>query len=541
MLRMAIQSDGHGLRRWEADCVDRLLQSGAARIELHLVREPGSSGGGRERAPRLRRLLERRLAAQTEQLRPAETSPIPPEAAVVRIHGEDGEGGAEEAGRWRDAGLDAILNLSASEVTKRWAEAARLGVWRFEYGEGGTDALRLLLRNLLDKQTTATISLVRQDGRTGERTVLRQGTFATGVHSAVNHLNQLYRFGADWPAYVCRRLSAGDAAAGPERSLRAPGEPLRPLSNGETLRIAARLAAGKGRRWFSRWFVAEQWNVGIAEQPIERFLSAGRLPKIRWLPRKTNFLADPFGIHVNGQLHLLAEQFDYASGKGVIAAIRPEAGSAAEARTVMNLPVHMSYPYLLEHEGRIYCVPETYQAGEAALFRAVRFPERWEKVGPLVRGFRPVDATLYRHEGRWWLFCTDEDTGWNSHLYLWYADELSGPWRPHPKNPVKMDVRSARPAGTPFRYKGALYRPAQDCSRTYGGAVVLNRIVTLTTEDFREEPVVRLAPDPDGPYRDGLHTLSAAGSRTLVDAKSERVDLRVFWLRLSSAMQGGRR
>ena len=40
---------------------------------------------------------------------------------------------------------------------------------------------------------------------------------------------------------------------------------------------------------------------------------------------------------------------------------------------------------------------------------------------------------------------------------------------------VKTDVRSARPAGTPFVYQGELYRPAQDCSRTYGGSIVIHR------------------------------------------------------------------
>ncbi len=36
---------------------------------------------------------------------------------------------------------------------------------------------------------------------------------------------------------------------------------------------------------------------------------------------------------------------------------------------------------------------------------------------------------------------------------------------------------------------GALYRPAQDCSVTYGGAVVINRIDRLTPEEFSEQPV----------------------------------------------------
>jgi hypothetical protein len=49
--------------------------------------------------------------------------------------------------------------------------------------------------------------------------------------------------------------------------------------------------------------------------------------------------------------------------------------------------------------------------------------------------------------------------------------------------------------------------------------VVINRIVTLTPTDFQETPAAVVEPDPAGPYPAGLHTLSAAGSGTLIDSK----------------------
>ena len=61
-------------------------------------------------------------------------------------------------------------------------------------------------------------------------------------------------------------------------------------------------------------------------------------------------------------------------------------------------------------------------------------------------------------------------------LHIWWSDDLFGQWRPHAANPVKIDARSARPAGTPFVHAGTLYRPAQDCSHTYGGAVAICRV-----------------------------------------------------------------
>jgi hypothetical protein len=109
--------------------------------------------------------------------------------------------------------------------------------------------------------------------------------------------------------------------------------------------------------------------------------------------------------------------------------------------------------------------------------------------------------------------------GDTSELHLWYSSSAQGPWQAHPDNPVKIDVRSARPGGTPFYADGVLYRPAQDCSRVYGGRIVINRVTTLTPTAFHEEPAATVDPDPAGPYPAGLHTLSAVGDVTLLDAK----------------------
>ena len=80
-------------------------------------------------------------------------------------------------------------------------------------------------------------------------------------------------------------------------------------------------------------------------------------------------------------------------------------------------------------------------------------------------------------------------------------------------------MRSARPGGTPFRVGGVLYRPAQDCSSTYGARIIINRVLELGPEVFREEVAATVDPDPCGAYPQGLHTLSAMGDQTLIDGK----------------------
>jgi hypothetical protein len=80
-------------------------------------------------------------------------------------------------------------------------------------------------------------------------------------------------------------------------------------------------------------------------------------------------------------------------------------------------------------------------------------------------------------------------------LHLFSAPSLDAGWTPHPANPVVTDPGRSRPAGRLYRRDGALYRPAQDGSRRYGGAIVLNRVDLLTPTAYRETPAARIDPD----------------------------------------------
>lgn len=90
---------------------------------------------------------------------------------------------------------------------------------------------------------------------------------------------------------------------------------------------------------------------------------------------------------------------------------------------------------------------------------------------------------------------------------------------------MKIDSRSSRSAGTPFHVDGTWYRPAQDCSVTYGGAVVFNKIITLTIEQYEEQVVTTITPCKESDFPDGIHTLSSVGPYTLLDGKCFRYHL----------------
>lgn len=269
----------------------------------------------------------------------------------------------------------------------------------------------------------------------------------------------------------------------------------------------------------------QDWNVGVIAEPISSFLYPKNANKITWLPSpgRGKYLADPFGLIRDNRIFILCEEFDYSTRRGRIVCFEEGKDNAFVACCVaIELPIHVSYPYLLEWKGETYCVPETSQAREVSLYRAQEFPYRWKKATTLIGDFPGVDTSIFQFAERWWLTCANlEDGPWEK-LFIWYADDLTGSWRPHGANPVKISRRSSRPAGTPFLHEGTLYRPAQDCSNSYGQNVVINRIRRLTTEEFEEEEVAFVKPF-QAPYLEGLHTLSSTDGLTLIDGKRSRI------------------
>ena len=279
-----------------------------------------------------------------------------------------------------------------------------------------------------------------------------------------------------------------------------------------------------------RFSCDEIWNIGVLNQPIDDIARRGVACLPEWLPAPPpgTMLADPScSPRPGGGFTLYAEQLDYhGSRRGEIWAA--EVSSEADLATarfgpLIVSPYHMSYPFpLTDADGDALLTAETWGAGSALLWN-VDGPVA--EIGAVMSGRKVVDPTLWREDGRWWLFCTFQDASPNGALHLFEAAGLRGPWRPHPANPVQTGLDRSRPAGGLFRMDGILVRPAQDCSASYGGAVVLQAVTCLDSEQYAERTLRRIEPFA-GPYRSGLHTICAAGRRTLIDGKRWEFDPR---------------
>jgi hypothetical protein len=260
--------------------------------------------------------------------------------------------------------------------------------------------------------------------------------------------------------------------------------------------------------------------IGIIDQPIANAIAWKACPPIRWISERSRkrYLADPFPWPDASNI-LLCENFDYETQIGSIRKLELRDDClVSETKENFPLPGHLSFPFLFAYGGAVYALPESSSARELSLFRWDPDKKGWKKiVSPLV-GVPVADSILFEHGGHFWIAYTKCGKSADDNLHLIYAKDLQGPWIPHAGNPVVTGSSCSRCGGTPFRSNGSLFRPAQDCSKHYGGALRIMRIVECTPTSYREEEVAFIPPEgKENPH--GLHTLSSWGPRCVVDGK----------------------
>jgi hypothetical protein len=242
---------------------------------------------------------------------------------------------------------------------------------------------------------------------------------------------------------------------------------------------------------------------------------------VRW--KRGHVYADPFLFEHEGRHHLFCEDVPPGRGLGVIShtELRLDGVTAEPPVPVLRAPYHLSYPFVFTHEGEVFMIPETSAVRRVELYRAVALPHQWRRESVLLDDVDAADATLLRHDGRFWLFASVAAPGASSldELHLFWAEVPQGPWCPHPRNPVVSDARCARPGGAICCWGSRLVRPAQDGSRRYGGAISFRQIDVLGTGDYLEHEIARLEPADLGGDVRATHSYAC-------DERFEAIDLR---------------
>ncbi len=418
--------------------------------------------------------------------------------------------------------LDVLLRHAFGIIRGPILETAKFGVWSFHHGDnavnrGGPPGFWETA--LGEPVTGATLQVLTPELDSG-KVIAR--CWRTTLPNAIRNQQAIYELSISliWRELV--RLAT-------DRSIETSPSPLydRPLLVAPETPVLARYMAKRAKNVLGG--LKHRLDLRLRRRPLMwtlafgdgAFESASLWRSVLLEPPDNRYWADPFMLEHNGTRYILFEEFDYDIDRAWIAAGKIEDGRFTYLGKALDAGYHMSFPFLIEHQGEIYMIPEVTERNCIEVWRATDFPLHWELHNTALDGSTIADSVVCHHEGQWWLMTNisqtpDPDLCNELHIFMVDGPELRDV-QPHPENPVVIDSRVARNAGRPFMRDGKLYRPSQNNSfGVYGYGLNLMEIEELTPARYRE----RLVHSAEPKFRDdiiAMHHVDQSGEGYVID------------------------
>ncbi len=265
--------------------------------------------------------------------------------------------------------------------------------------------------------------------------------------------------------------------------------------------------------FFYKYCCLESNNIGIARCNIGKFLVFPNR-KIKWLQHQkiNSFPANPFGFGDK----IFFERKSHFSHQTEICNLQIDSELKILDERIVLKGFELSCIFY-DNEQR-FALTKNCKTKKYTIYQ-VNNDGSFEKVSDLLNDAEIFNPTIEHHEGKWWLFFATS-TQENNQLHLAFSDDLQGDWKMHPQNPISLDEGQAHSAGEIFSYRDALFRPSQKHSQTHEQSIVVNRIFTLTEENYSERKEMEIFPNQLGQYPDGICSIASFGEDlTLLSGK----------------------
>jgi hypothetical protein len=434
----------------------------------------------------------------------------------------------------RSYDLDVLLRFGFNILRGEVLRSARYGIWSFHHGDnefyrGGP----ALFWEVVEDSPCSGVILQVLTEKLDDGSVLCKSLFATtrglrpgrnlflpywgSTHLVIRKLNELQERG--WEAVSRNSV--------PPAPYRGKSEIYRSPTNAQMLKwLVPRLAKKLVQRINPlRRPKSYHWRICLRRADSPRLMAGPSEDRsgFQWMECPPgHFYADPFLLEHQGQVWLFFEDYLYEEDRGRISCARVQPDlSLSDVTVCLDLPYHVSYPFVFHEDGEVFMIPESAQNDSVELWRATDFPFSWKLEKTLFRGSF-ADTTPIRHGDRWYFFTTMSEPPDNFTFgALFVADSLTGNWTHHPSSPISTDVRDARSAGRILNFQNRLLRPVQDCSENYGRRIHVEEILELTPDSCKRQRLHSIEPDWEKGLQ-GVHTYGYCAGIEVLDAVSFR-------------------
>lgn len=269
------------------------------------------------------------------------------------------------------------------------------------------------------------------------------------------------------------------------------------------------LAEKLNRRFWALGFVINGLDGVMNDDPIH----------VEWLKMpKDGWFADPFILEVSDdEIQLLVEEMPVGViHHGVITLLKVDRHGfeICAKKVVLEIPTHLSFPFIIRKNDKIYICPESADSGELAVYEYDQNTETATFCKTICDDV-VWDSCITEQFGEKMMF-TAAHNDLILDIYKWDNNkERFVPWKQ-----MFSETKDSRMGGQLFEYRGAIYYPAQDCNSGYGSAIQIKRI-NYSNGEFSFERVRKIS-SPHPKMKLGLHTLNEYKGVAVIDVLGYR-------------------
>lgn len=280
---------------------------------------------------------------------------------------------------------------------------------------------------------------------------------------------------------------------------------------------------------------AESWNVAIRKKSdiLNDLNSQFHVIK----NNIDSWVADPFVFDYNGNTYIFAEIYDYLKSRGTIGYAIVEDNHISKWKQIIVEDYHLSYPFIFKFKDDVYIIPESSESQSLYVYKAINFPNKWEKITILKNDVKWVDTTLINIKDNYYAFTTDVSDYENQKTILIHFKSN----RIDSIQEIQVDdCKTSRMGGKIFKDNDKLYKVCQDCSYTYGGGLFIKEIDFENNLDGKT--VKHILPSSISLDKklllDGIHTYNKNEKYEVIDLKTRRFNVINFVCRLINKCRG---
>ncbi len=422
--------------------------------------------------------------------------------------------------------IDFAINLSEQSLPDELLKQPKLGVWSIFIGDNEKVSSQLTaINDFISENDVVTIGLQLETLKHEANITLHKSQASIDMASLCRTAEQCLHKSAQFIPYYLEQMQHGKGVTLLEFAQ------TKALKNSISLTESASLiwqsVKRVGKKMDHKYLAKEQWALIYADNSSDTSSKTTHNANLNFASFKTltppqdRFWADPFVVSRDNKNYIFFEELLFARDLGHLCCMELYAdGAHSEPVKILEKPYHLSYPFVFQYKGDDYMIPESGQQQCVQLYKCTEFPYQWTFEKNLLENSQAYDSTVFEYDGVWWLFAciaADDKSSSTEDLHLFYADSpISDNWQAHPMNPIVSDAATARPAGKLFEHNDTLYRPSQNCARSYGAGLNLCEITQLTKTNYSEKVVSQIFPDWDKRLK-GLHTFNSNENITVSD------------------------